>query len=141
MINKMKIAIIFLLLEIGLCSAGATKPAMTIEFSKDGFIEYIRTSIVPWMFNSCQKLNDDGMKYNYLTLHDTEYNIDIPVYGNAKIDLGDADEYFSIEIDAFNVTINTDFDYKPRNEDELQGFAIINLDNMNITFDIIIFTA
>ena len=33
------------------------------------------------------------------------------------------------------MAVNTDFDYKPRNADEYQGFATINLNNLNITFD------
>ena len=71
------------------------------------------------MFETCAKFEDDGMSYNKLTLHNTEYNINVPIYENAVVDLGEADEYFTVEIDYFNVTINTDFDYKPRNGNEV----------------------
>ena len=65
----------------------------------------------------------------------------MPIYEDAVVELGEADEYFTVEIDYFNVSINTNFDYKPRNADEFQGSASILLDNVNATWNIILFTA
>ena len=73
MINNIKMAIMFLALGIGLSIADPSKPAMAIEFSTDGFKQYISKKIVPWMFEDCGKFSDDGMTYNKLTLHNTEY--------------------------------------------------------------------